>query len=346
MITINKFNETQYNRKITKSEENVFILWKAYQRRVDSFKKILNIRPVYIHFKWEEKTKVHKAFSYFLKICMTFLLLVREKPTLFYIQAPPTFLVYVAYIYSLMTGAKYVVDAHNAAIYGSFWCRMPFVKGALARSKVVIVHNKFVAGIADKWGVTHTILMDRPPDINQKDFPAPEILEKKPKGPIVVVPCSYDRDEPMEEMQKATIMLPDVNFYITWFREKLSKNYFREFKENTTFTGFLPAEEFNSLLSHADVILVLTNQIGTQPSGASESLSFQKPLVVSDLQIIRDLFPVGSIYVKNNAESIANGIVEALRRKDDLAMEMASFKDIKLQLWEKEFQRLMEKINI
>ena len=259
---------------------------------MDAFKEILNIRPVYIHFKWEEKTKVHKAFSYFFKTCKTFWLLLREKPDLFYIQGPPTFLVYVAYVYSLMTGAKYVVDAHNAMIYGSFWCKMPFVKYVLARSIVVIVHNKFVADMADKLGVPHTILMDRPPDINRMDFRTPQILGKKPKGPIVVVPCSYDRDEPMEEMRKATLMLPDVNFYITWFREKLSESYLRGFGENVKFTGYLPLEEFNSLLAHADAILVLTTQIGTQPSGASEALAFQKPLVISDLDIVRDLFPL------------------------------------------------------
>ena len=330
---------------VIKNRETIFIAWKAYQRRVDTFKDIFKIRPVYIHFKWEEKTKAHKAFSYFFKICKTFWLLVREKPDLFYIQGPPTFLIYVAYIYSLMTGARYVVDAHNALIYGSFWCRMPFVKYTLNKSIVVIVHNKFVADMAYKWGISQTILMDRPAVINRVGFPTPKILEKKSNGPIVVIPCSYDRDEPLEEMRKATTMLPDVNFFVTWFREKLSENYLSGFRENTKFTGFLPSEEFDSLLAHSDVIMVLTNQIGTQPSGASEALSFKKPLVVSDLKIIRDLFPVGSIYVENSAEAIANGIVEALQQKERLAMEMASFMEIKLQMWEKEFQTLRKIIN-
>src|SRR5208337_887046 len=96
-----------------KNRETLFIVWKAYERRVNAFKKIMNIRPAYFHFNWEEKTKVHKAFSYFFKISMTLWLLVREKPHLFYIQAPPTFPIYIAYLYGLMTGAKYVVDAHN-----------------------------------------------------------------------------------------------------------------------------------------------------------------------------------------------------------------------------------------
>ena len=327
-----------------KKRETIFIAWKAYQRRVDAFKEILNIRPVYIHFKWEEKTKVLKAFSYFLKIWKTFVLLVREKPALFYVQGLPTFLIYVAYMYSLMTGTKYVVDAHNAMLYWSFWCKMPFVKCALARSKVVIVHNKFVADMAEKWRVPHTILMDRPFETNQMEFPTPQILGKKPRRPIVVIPCSYAPDEPREEMRKATLMLPEVNFYITWFREKLSENYLRGFRENVIFTGYLPLEKFNSLLAYADAVLVLTTQIGTQPSGASEALSFQKPLVVSDLKIIRDLFPSGSIYVENNAEAIANGIAEALRQKESLAMEMASFKQTKLKMWEEQFRKLMKTI--
>ena len=338
-------NQKHHNTKLNKNRATIFIVWKAYQRRVESFCERIRIRPIYIHYKWEEKTKAHKIFSYFCKTFKTLWFLLREKPHLFYVQGPPTFPIYVAYIYSLLTKAKYVVDAHNTLIYGSFWCRMPFVKYTLNKSIVVIVHNKFVADMAYKWGISQTILMDRPTVINRLVFPTPQTFEKKSKGPIVVIPCSYDRDEPLEEMRKATTMLPDVNFFVTWFREKLSENYLSGFRENTKFTGFLPSEEFDSLLAHSDVIMVLTNQIGTQPSGASEALSFKKPLVVSDLKIIRDLFPIGSIYVENSAEAIANGIVEALQQKERLAMEMASFMEIKLQMWEKEFQTLIKIIN-
>lgn len=327
------------------NEETLFIVWKSYQRRVDAFKKKLNIRPVYFHFRWEEKTKVHKAFSYFFKIWKTFRLLMREKPDLFYIQSPPTFLIYVAYIYGLSTGAKVVVDAHNTLIYGSYWSKMPFVKYVLTRSFAVIVHNSYVADMADKMGVPHTILMDRPSDLSHVHLPVPKVMLKKLRGPLVVVPCSYDSDEPLEEMRKATIMLPNVNFFVTWYREKLSEDYLRGFKENTIFTGFMPPEEFDSLLAQADAILVLTTRKGTQPSGASEAIAFQKPLVVSDLQIIRELFPVGSIYVENSAEAIAKGIAEALQHKERLALEMASFKETKMKMWEEQFQNLMNTIH-
>jgi hypothetical protein len=326
-------------------EETLFIVWKAYQRRVEAFKKILNIRPIYLHFEWEEKTKVHKAISYFFKSCRTFWLLVQEKPEIYYVQGPPTFLIYVAYIYSLMTGSKYVVDAHNTMIYGSFWCKMPLVKYVLAKARVVIVHNKYVADIADHKGIFQTILMDRPTDICGMKYPMPHVLENIKKGPIVVIPCSYDTDEPLEEMRKATLLLPDVKFVITWYRERLSAEYLCGFKENTIFTGFLPSEEFDSILAHADAILVLTTRVGTQPSGASEAIAFQKPLVISDLQIIRELFPVGSIYVKNDSESIAKGIAKGLKLKDVLALQMASFKETKNRMWEEQFQNLLKIVN-
>jgi len=324
--------------------QTVFIVWKAYQRRVEAFKSYLNANAVYIHYNWEEKTKIHKVFSYLLKLFRTYYILLRQRPSLFYIQAPPTFLVYAAYIYSKILGAKYVVDAHNSMIYDSFWCRMPFARYVLAKSAVVIVHNDYVAELAKKWGIPYTVLICRPPEVNPRQYLFPQAIMGKRPSPRVVVPSSFDSDEPLEEIQKATLMLPNINFFITWYREKIPPQYVQGWGENVVFTGFLPEGDFDALLAHGDAILVLTTRDGTQPSGATEALAFEKPLIVSDFEIIRTLFPAGAIYVKNNATDIAEGIRMALERKNSLAEEMASFKGEKLLKWEQQFKTLTEKV--
>jgi glycosyltransferase involved in cell wall biosynthesis len=139
--------------------------------------------------------------------------------------------------------------------------------------------------------------------------------------------------------------LPNIDFYLTWYPEKLPQEYVRGFGNNTNFTGFLPINEFNALLASADLILVLTTRAGIQPSGATEALAFEKPLVISNHQVIRDLFPVGSVYVENRAEAIAEGIRIALKHKPELALEMASFRIEKLCNWEAQFRSVMLRLS-
>jgi glycosyltransferase involved in cell wall biosynthesis len=195
-----------------------------------------------------------------------------------------------------------------------------------------------VAELAKRRAIPSVVLMDRPPDVERIDWPVPEIAVKRRGRPRVIVPCSYDNDEPLDELQKATFMLPGMDFYFTWYKEKLPERFLAAFKDNAIFLGFLPLPQFNALLAHGDVILVLTSRLGTQPSGASEALAFEKPLVVSDLKIIRSLFPTGCIYVKNNASDIARGVECALDSKERLAYEMRLFKIRKLRSWEAQFE--------
>jgi glycosyltransferase involved in cell wall biosynthesis len=320
--------------------KKVFIVWKAYQRRVEAFKRRLNVSPIYIHFDWEERTKVHKSVSYLFKLCITFFILIRQRPGLIYIQAPPTFLVYAAYLYCKIAGALYIVDAHNSMIHGSFWHKMPFTKYVLTRACVVIVHNEVMGEMAKNWGIPYTVLMCRPPEINPENYSYPRDIIGTRSRPRIVVPCSFDIDEPLDEMKKAILALPDVDFFITWYREKMPPQYVEGFGDNVVFTGFLPQEHFDSLLANADGILVLTTRDGTQPSGATEALAFHKPLVVSDFWVIRSLFPVGAIYVRNEARDIAQGIRVALEKKSKLGAEMAAFKEEKFRLWEQQFETL------
>jgi hypothetical protein len=320
--------------------KSLFIVWKAYQRRVDAFVDSLNISPVYLHFEWEEKSRLHKIISYLFKISKTLQLLRSTRPAFFYIQAPPTFLLYTVHLYCKLTGAQFAVDAHNSMIGDSLWSRMPFVQQILRKCAVVIVHNEDMAELARAQRLPCTVLMDRPPQVELAQYAYPRQIMGERTRAKVVIPCSFDIDEPLEEMQKATLLLPEIDFYITWYSEKLPAEFLKGFGSNTVFTGFLEQDDFDSLLAHADAVLVLTTRDGTQPSGATEALAFQRPLVVSDFRIIRDMFPMGSVYINNDAAGIANGISRALAAKDTLMADMARFKKEKLRLWDLQFSAL------
>lgn len=320
----------------------VFIVWNVYQRRAEALCGPLEAEPLFFHFRWEDRSPLHKLLAYMGKTVKTLAVLRRARPSLFYVQAPPIFAVYVAWLYSRMTRTRYVVDAHDSMIYGSRWPRMPFARAVLNRAAIVWVHHRHVAHLADVWGLRHRILMDRPLNVEPGRYSFPASILRDRRRARIVVPCSYGRDEPLLEMQQATLRLPEVDFYLTHSGRRLPTAYRGAFGPNVCFTGFLATESFNALLAHADAILVLTTRENTQPSGASEALAFRKPLIVSDLPIVRELFPAGAIYVRNEADSIAAGIRTALARKDALVAEMTAFLPEKLRRWEAQWTAARE----
>jgi hypothetical protein len=323
----------------------LFLVWKSYQRRVDAFRERLNIRPIYIHFGWEERSALHKSLSYLHKLVSTFAILLRERPLLFIVQAPPIFPLYAAVLYRALSGAQYLVDAHNPMISGGLWCKLPFARYVLRQAALVIVHNERIALQVQDPRIRSAVLMDRPPGINEQDLqPTPfPVTEGRPR---VVVPCSYDSDEPIAEVQHVTHLLPEVDFYFTWYPEKVPADLRRGLGRNAFLTGFLPPRVFSQLLLSADAILVLTTRDDVQPSGASEAVGFHKPLVISDSQIIRALFPLGCVYVQNQASAIARGVRLALERKEDLTAQMAAFRNDKLHQWEQQYQALLETLDL
>jgi glycosyltransferase involved in cell wall biosynthesis len=318
----------------------IFIVWKVYQRRVEGLQNRFGASPVYLHFRWEERSQIHKAVSYLFKFCQTLWVLYTRTPELVYVQAPPVFAVFATWIYCRLWRVPYVVDAHNPMIYDTFWPRVPLAQVALRGATSVLVHNPYVADVARQMQLRSLVLIDRPVEVTPvADASIPAIVRGR-TAPRVVVPCSFDLDEPLDELQKATRALPDVDFFITWYREKLPPEVAAGFGPNVILTGFLPLDEFNALLACADVILVLTTRDGTQPSGATEALSFERPLVVSDSDTIRTLFPKGAVYVENEGEAIARGLHAGLMNKARLSAEMGYFKAEKCSMWEQQFQTL------
>lgn len=323
------------------SSDPIFIVWKDFQRRVESFKEVFNCYVFYIHYRWEESNKLLKVLSYLLKIRRTVQLLNHYRPGIYFIQAPPTFIVLTAYIYSKFNSARYIVDAHNTLLYDSFWSRLPLTQRSLKGALTVIVHNEFVADVARQKSIPHVLLMDRPPEVSN-DSATVSFGDGKPRRPSILVPCSFDVDEPIAEICHVTQSMPDVDFFITGHKEKLPRHLIRQFGTNTVFTGFLSVADYNARLRSADAVMVLTTRDGTQLSVASEAVSFLKPLIVTDFGIIRKLFPQGCVYVHNNASSIVVGIQSALMRRQELTDQMRHLREEKKKQWDRQFQQLQE----
>jgi glycosyltransferase involved in cell wall biosynthesis len=293
-------------------EENIFLVWTSFQRRAKSLGNILGLNVKYIHYKWEEKNRILKSFSYIIKAVISLMILIKTKPKFIFIQLAPTPLLYIVSAYCAITKSKYIADCHNTMIYDSHWIKWPFAKPLLSRSIIMIVHNQDVLAHANSIGLRAVVVQDPLPKIDVTENI--EIIRGIHiyKDSYVIVPCSMAEDEPIEDVFDAARKVSNTLFVFTWYSEKISKRIIEKAPENICFSGYLEEPEFNLLYSKANAALVLTTREGTQPSGAAEAISLGIPLVISDIETTRHFYKDAPVYVRNDSDSIAEGVRNAL----------------------------------
>ena len=313
---------------VRKKKNRIMIAWVAYQRRVESLSRYCDLDVYYLHYKWEEKSKLYKPFSYIFKIIQTTVTLFRTNAKIIFIQLPPTFPLYILSIYCRLKKATYISDCHNTTFYDGPWIKFPFAKKMLQNSGVVLVHNEDIMDKVKDWGFPDLLLRDPIPQIqlNENIETVGDIKIKEDR--YVIFPGSFGTDEPLEELFNAFRLCPDVLFVCTWFKEKLTKEQQKNLPDNLRLSGFLPEESFTALYAHATAAIVLTTREGTQPSGAAEAIALGVPLIVSDLATTRRLYSEAAVFVLNNSSSsIADGVKYALNNKDQLKTKIERLKE-------------------
>lgn len=293
------------------NEKPIFVIWKVYQRRAESLAAKLGLDIIYYHLPWEERSKAHKLVSYCFKLIRTATDLVRLRPKILFVQLPPIPLLYLIGLYSRFSSCRIIADCHNAMIDGP-WIKFPFAVTSLKRAQCILVHNPDIADMAREYGLDVTVSRDQLPNVPK--YADEEVLDNfnLKKGQYVIVPWNFASDEPIREFAECARALPDVQFVATWFKERLDSELLKAMPENVYFSGFLEVDVFNQLFHHAGAALSLTVREGTQPSAVSEAIAFGIPAVVSDLQTTRKLYGDKVVFVRNDPQSIAEGLTQAL----------------------------------
>lgn len=319
---------------MSEANAGLFIVWRVFQRRSESLAAAFNLTVKYYSFGWEEKSRWHKAYSYIAKTALTLRDLFRSRPRVLFVQLPPTPVLYIAAIYCRLTGCKLVADCHNAMIY-SRWLSWPFARYLLTTANTLLVHNKDVEEYAKKLGLDAVTLHDPLPSFSSSSDQGVESRFQFMEGDYVIVPWSFAPDEPVAELIDAAASMPEVNFVMTWFAERLPVAR-TSLPENLVLTGYLDDSDFTAVFAQATAALVLTTREGTQPSGATEAIALGVPLILSDLGTTRRLYDDMPIYVANTADGIRSGIQQALTERNALKEKVWAFRGTLIQRLETE----------
>lgn len=255
------------------------------------------------------------AFKYLGQWRRTSRILRAERPDTVFVMTPPVFAALPAFWYAWRHRKQVVLDAHTAAFLFPRWKHLQWLQRLLCRRAVTtLVSNTHLGDVVRAAGGHATLVPDVP-----IVFEGTERFERPATFTVAAI-CSFDYDEPIEALFEAAARLPHVTFFVTGNPRKVPAAVRERLTANVRLTGFLSTEMYGSLLTRADVALVLTSSDHTMLRGAYEAIYQGTPVIVSNWQILRDAFPIAAVHVDNTAEAIAEGV----RLAEQCAVELRS----------------------
>lgn len=284
-------------------QKSIFISWLKYDGRSAVLAKGLDI-PIFFLHCGPRKKWFWVPYRYLNLSIRTFFLLLREKPDTIFVEVPPTPSAIIIYVYCILFHAQFIMDMHSGSLFAP-WNKLFWLQKFLSkRALVTISHNYEVEDYLTKLNLK-TIRIGYVPEDNHEieDYPLHERFN-------IAIPCSFEADEPIEEMILAAKRVPEIDFYFTGNPKQKLPDYLVNRPPNCHLTGFLKSEQYNGLIKGSDVVIDLTTRDSTILMGGFEAIYFEKPFITSNWPILKRSFTSGTIHIDNSSESIYQAVME------------------------------------
>ena len=278
---------------------------------------------------------------YLLSALQTAGYLARQRPHAVIVTNPPIFPALIAYAYLRLTGGRLVLDSHPDSFRDDGpHARFRGVHAWLARrAEATLVTTDDLGAQVRAWDGTPIVVHEAPPADGARTARQPGVETQ-----TVLVLGSLSVDEPVEEVLAGAREQPKVVFAFTGDIRRCPPEQIASAPTNVTFLGYLGPAGYAAALDRATVVVVLTTWLQwAVPRSAYDAVYAQRPLVVSDSPHLRALFPF-AIPVANDAASIARGVAEALRRRDELVRDAPAALAVQLRRWNEQLARLQQAV--
>lgn len=306
----------------------VFISWAPHCSRSDNIAREIGATS---HMVYKESLGSNFAtvwLKYLWQTVETFRILRRERAEAAIAMTPPVFAGFALYLYSVFSPLRYAIDVHTAALLMPRWKHLQWLQRFVCRhAATTLVTNDHLASLIHVGGGHTTIVRDVP-----VQYPVGTRFASLERFTVAVV-CSFNYDEPIDEILAAASRLTDVDFYFTGDFQRLSKAKIDGAPKNVRFTGFLSSEDYGSLLSHANAVMSLTTRDHTMLRGAYEAIYLGTPAIVSDWPLLHSAFDAGCAHVDNTAAGIAAGISKVKERPEWYRQQAHELRARKLSQW-------------
>ena len=306
----------------------VFISWAPFCSRSDSIAARLGGKSFMVYSPHYGSRYLTLPFKYLSQTIKTLRTLFTERPATIFIMTPPVFACVPAWIYSKITGASFVIDAHTGAFLDPRWKRTLFVHRWFSRAAVAtLVTNEYMLNVVKDWHAQAVLVRDVP------------VQFAEPVMPTLADPCNmtfvstFTRDEPIETFFKAAAELPDVRFHVTGNYRRADERVLALKPENVRLTGFLSDSDYVGLLLASDAVISLTTLDHTMQRGAYEAVYLGRPVITSNFELLKRHFYKGAVHVGNSVDSIVAGVRAMRENRTRLRSEVEELRNERLQDW-------------
>jgi glycosyltransferase involved in cell wall biosynthesis len=292
--------------------------------------------------------KIHRKWlvplRYALSALRTLAYLIERRPRALIVQAPPVPAAVIAWLWARVNRVPLVIDSHPAS-FGTEGVRAdqlmrPLLAWLAPRATACIVTTPELGGQIERWGGRYLVVHEAP--MPWSDAMRPRGCSGRGK---VLFVCTFAPDEPVSEVLEAARRLPGVVFQITGDTRRLSPEVRDAAPENIEWVGYLGTDDYVAALAGSDIVVTLTERAESVNRSAYEAVDALRPLVLTDLPHMRELFPHG-VFVENEPESIAAGVAEALRRCEELSAVAPEARAIQHQRWQHQLVGLQEALGL
>lgn len=277
--------------------------------------------------------------------------LIRNKNSLFFCQNPSIVLCTIVCALKYFFKYRVVVDRHSNFKFHTIksinpkWIMFHLLSGFTIKSAdITIVTNEYLREYIDNKGGCGFVLQDKLPslDSSKKQVDLNGVIN-------FVFISTFSDDEPIFEIVEAARMVgPKFHVYIT--------GSYKKFKEidslisclpgNVTLTGFISEEDYQSLLSSAEIIIVITEQEYTLTCGAYEAVALGKPMILGNTRTIKEYFHKGAVYTDPKASEITDSMFFSVEHIQKNREQVEDLKNILRKDWEARFKNLLQEVNL
>jgi glycosyltransferase involved in cell wall biosynthesis len=323
----------------------VFIVWATplKGRRSLVLGTDLGVETVaYLVDEWRPGV-VSDPLKYPRLVWRTVRVLVRHRPRVVFVQSPPTVAVWTVLLYSLMTGARYVIDAHSDAFQRTRWMKPRWLNRLAARrAAATLVTDAHWAERLAADSLPVMVVPDIPRMAPDADAPGRSSLGE---GFHLLVVNTWSPDEPLKEVIAAAAELPEVSFHVTGRRDR-RVDALGPLPANVRFTDFLADDAYRALMRSVDGVVCLTTRDHTMQRGACEALSLATPIVTSRWPILEGYFEAGTVHVDNTATGIRDGIRRLMSEHASFAAAVAELRARRRDEWRARRQALIALLTV
>ena len=306
----------------------VFISWAPFCSRSDSIAARLGGKSFMVYSPRFGSRYLTVPFKYLAQTIKTLRILFRERPAVVFVMTPPVSACLPVWIYSRITGAPFVIDAHTGAFLDARWKPLLFLHRWFSRAaRFTIVTNEHMQSIVTGWSAQAVIVRDVPVCFAEPVHPS---LDGECNMTLV---ATFTRDEPIELFFEAAARVPDVKFHVTGNFRRAESRVLAAKPDNVRLTGFLPDGDYVGLILVSDAVIALTTMDHTMQRGAYEAVYLGRPVITSNFDLLRRHFYKGTVHVDNTVESLVGGIQ---KMRDNLGRFRAEIDDLRrerLQDW-------------